>query len=57
MAIIRPFKALRPLQEKAALLSALPYDVIDSKEAMEAAKNNPLSFIHVEKAEIDLDMM
>ena len=55
MAIIRPFKALRPVQEKAALVSALPYDVIDSQEAMEAAKNNPLSFIHVEKAEIDLD--
>ena len=55
MAIIRPFKALRPVQEKAALVSALPYDVMNSQEAMEAAKNNPLSFIHVEKAEIDLD--
>ena len=54
MAIFKPFKALRPLPEYAGLIAALPYDVMNSKEAAEAVKGNPLSFLHVDKAEIDL---
>lgn len=54
MAIFKPFKALRPAPEYAELIAALPYDVMNSKEAAEAVKGNPLSFLHVDKAEIDL---
>lgn len=55
MAIIRPFKAIRPKQELAERVAALPYDVMDSEEARESVKGNRYSFLHVDKAEIDLD--
>lgn len=54
MAIFRPFKAIRPLPEYASKVAALPYDVMNSKEAAEMVKGNPYSFLHVDKAEIDL---
>ena len=54
MAIFKPFKAVRPLSEYAPAVAALPYDVMNSKEAAEMAKGNPHSFLHVDKAEIDL---
>ncbi len=54
MAVFKPFKAVRPVAEKAAAIASLPYDVMDSEEArMEVAKH-PLSFLHVEKPEVDL---
>lgn len=55
MAIFKPFKALRPLPEYASRVAALPYDVMNSEEAREMVKGNPYSFLHVDKAEIDLD--
>lgn len=55
MAVFKPFKALRPLPEFASMVAALPYDVMNSQEAFQMAKGNPLSFLHVDKAEIDLD--
>ncbi|MCL2147112.1 MAG: DUF1015 family protein [Synergistaceae bacterium] len=55
MSIIRPFKALRPDPRLAAKVAALPYDVMNSDEAREMVKENPYSFLHVDKAEIDLD--
>lgn len=55
MAIFKAFKAVRPVPEKAAQVAALPYDVMNSDEAREAVKGNPYSFLHVDKAEIDLD--
>jgi uncharacterized protein (DUF1015 family) len=55
MATIKPFNALRPLPETAEAIAAPPYDVLNSEEARLAAKDNPLSFLHVTKAEIDLD--
>lgn len=55
MAIFRPFRAIRPVPESAAQVAALPYDVMNSDEAREAVKGNPYSFLHVDKAEIDLD--
>lgn len=55
MAVIRPFKAIRPVPELAAKVAALPYDVMDSEEAREMVKDNPYSFLHVDKAEIDLE--
>lgn len=54
MAIIKPFKAIRPIEELVDKIAALPYDVMDSNEAREMAKDNPYSFLHVDKAEIDL---
>lgn len=54
MAVLRPFKAIRPVPEKADKVGALPYDVMNSDEAWEAVKGNPYSFLHVDKAEIDL---
>lgn len=55
MAIFRPFQAIRPQVPLAGRVAALPYDVMSSQEAREAAKDNPYSFLHVDKAEIDLD--
>ena len=54
MPVFRPFKAVRPVPEKAKDIASLPYDVMDSQEAREEVKRNPLSYIHVEKAEVDL---
>jgi uncharacterized protein (DUF1015 family) len=54
MAIISPFRALRPQPALASKLASLPYDVLNSAEAMALAENNPWSFLHITKAEIDL---
>ena len=55
MAIFKPFQAYRPAIKNQALIPALPYDVMNSEEARRMVKGNPLSFLHVDKAEIDLD--
>lgn len=55
MAVFKPFKAIRPVPDKAADVAALPYDVMNSEEARENVKGKPYSFIHVDKAEVDLD--
>jgi uncharacterized protein (DUF1015 family) len=55
MAVIKPFKALRPSKESAHLVASVPYDVVNREEAKEFAKNNPLSFLRVSRAEIELD--
>ena len=54
MATLRPFRALRPQPEHAAAISAVPYDVVNREEAVALASGNPLSFLHVSRAEIDL---
>ena len=54
MAIFKPFRAVRPLPAYACEVAALPYDVMNSAEAAEMVKGNPHSFLHVDKAEIDL---
>ncbi len=56
MATIRPFRAIRPVQNKAAQVATLPYDVLNSTEAREVVKGNPYSFLHIDKAEIDLSI-
>ena len=56
MAIIRPFRAYRPRPELVAKVAALPYDVMNSQEAREMTEGNPYSFLHVDKAEIDLPL-
>ena len=42
------------MPQYASLVAALPYDVMTSDEAREKVKGNPYSFLHVDKAEIDL---
>jgi uncharacterized protein (DUF1015 family) len=54
VAVIRPFRALRPPPERANLVASVPYDVVNSEEARALAKENPLSFLHVSRPEIDL---
>ncbi|MFN2453195.1 MAG: DUF1015 domain-containing protein [Pyrinomonadaceae bacterium] len=54
MAVISPFRALRPVAEKAAQVASPPYDVVNTEEARTLAANNPYSFLHVSRPEIDL---
>ena len=51
---IRAFKGYRPVAEKAKAVASRPYDVLNSEEALEEAKDNPLSFLNVVKPEITL---
>ncbi len=55
MAIIKPFKALRPAKESAQLVASVPYDVVNRHEAKELAGENNLSFFKVSRAEIEFD--
>lgn len=54
MAILKPFKGIRPVQDKAQAIASRPYDVLNREEAKEETKGNPDSFLHVVKPEIDL---
>ncbi len=54
MAVFKPFKAVRPYPEYASQIASLPYDVMNSDEARIEVKKHPLSYIHVEKPEVDL---
>ena len=54
MAIVRKFKAIRPVRELASKVAALPYDVMSSSEAREMVEGNPYSFLHIDRSEIDL---
>ena len=54
MAIVKPFKGLRPPKEIVADLSCLPYDVMNSAEAAEMAKGKEYSLLHITRSEIDL---
>lgn len=55
MASIKPFRALRPLPILASQVVAPPYDVLNSEEARLEAAGNTISFLHITKAEIDVD--
>lgn len=55
MATIRPFCCIRPTVELAHKIAALPYDVYNRQEAKEIVKNNPLSFLAVDRAETSFD--
>src|SRR5580765_7482342 len=54
MSTLTPFRALRPTRADAARIAAVPYDVVNTDEARTLADGNPLSFLHVSRAEIDL---
>ena len=55
MITVKPFYALRPDEKYVSECAALPYDVMSSDEAREETKDKPYSFLHIDKAEIDLD--
>jgi uncharacterized protein (DUF1015 family) len=54
VAVIRPFRALRPPAERAQAVASVPYDVVNTDEARALAAGNELSFLHVSRPEIDL---
>jgi uncharacterized protein (DUF1015 family) len=54
MAVVKPFKGLRPPKNLVENVSCLPYDVMNSEEAAQMAKGKPESLLHVTRAEIDL---
>lgn len=54
MAFIKPFKGVRPRKELAEKVAALPYDVMNTEEAIGMAAGNEVSFLHISRPEIDL---
>lgn len=56
MATIIPFQALRPALQLASQVASRPYDVLNSHEAREEAADNPNSFLHITKSEIDMPL-
>ncbi len=53
MSTFLPFRAFRPIKEKAKQVASRPYDVLSSEEAREESRDNPYSFYHVIKPEIN----
>ena len=54
MAILKAFKGIRPVKDKAAAIASRPYDVLNKEEARQEAGDNQYSYLHVIKPEIDL---
>jgi uncharacterized protein (DUF1015 family) len=54
MATLIPFRALRPRPADAERIAAVPYDVVSTDEARALAHGNPLSFLRVSRAELEL---
>ena len=50
---VRPFRGLRPRPDLASQVAAPPYDVLDAAEARQMAEGNPISFLRVNKAELE----
>ena len=55
MADIKPFKCIRPTQEKASVIAALPYDVYSSAEAREVVDGDNYSFLRIDRAETQFE--
>ena len=51
MADVRPFNAYRPRKGMESVIAALPYDVYNRTESVEIVKNNPESFLAIDRAE------
>ncbi len=56
MAIIKPFRGLRPPKSIAPDLACLPYDVMNREEALQMARNKEVSLLHITRSEIDCDV-
>ena len=55
MAIVKPFRGIRPPREMVTEVASRPYDVLNSEEAREESKGNPKSLYHIIKPEIDFE--
>lgn len=55
MAVVKPFRCIRPEEKVAGRVAALPYDVYNRKEACEEAAKEPLSFLKIDRAETQFD--
>lgn len=55
MAVIKPFKGIRPPMDLVEQVASRPYDVLNSEEAREEAAGNPKSLYHIIKPEIDFE--
>ncbi len=55
MKLLKPFRGLRPRRDLASRVASHPYDVLNREEAYELAKDNPYSFLHINKPEVDVD--
>lgn len=55
MKLVKPFRGLRPTSELASRVASHPYDVLNREEALELARDNPYSFLHINKPEVDVD--
>lgn len=55
MANVKPFICIRPNENVASKVAALPYDVYNRKEACEVVKDNKLSFLNIDRAETQFD--
>ena len=55
MAIVKPFKGIRPPKELVEKVESRPYDVLDSEEARQEAGDNEMSLYHIIKPEIDFE--
>ena len=56
MAVLEPFRALRPVPSLCKAIASVPYDVISVAEARSMAEGNPNSFLHIVRPEIDLPL-
>ncbi len=54
MAVVKPFRGLRPPQYIASDLACLPYDVMNTEEAKKMAQGKECSLLHITRSEIDL---
>ena len=54
MAVVKPFCAIRPRQDIASRVAALPYDVYNRAEAKIETQREPLSFLCIDRAETQL---
>jgi uncharacterized protein (DUF1015 family) len=55
MAVIKPFKGIRPPVDLVEKVASRPYDVLNSEEARTEAEGNPMSLYHIIKPEIDFE--
>ncbi len=55
MAVVRPFSCIRPREDLAGRVAALPYDVYNRKEACEVVAKEELSFLKIDRAETQFD--
>ena len=55
MAVVRPFKCVRPNKNVVDKVAALPYDVYNRKEAKAEVLKEPLSFLKIDRAESQFD--